>query len=143
MGNSTDWPADRALTDADFLRLVHVRTTLRRLERWGEEQAGAQGLTPAWHELLLAVRGHPGADGPMVGDVAEALSIRPHTAVELCNRAQRAGFIARRRDAQDARVVRLALTDQGRAALDALEELHAEQLRRLGPVLDGAFESHD
>lgn len=126
-----------ALADGDFRRLLEARIALRRFERWGDDQAAAVGLTPAWHDLLLAVRGHGGGAGPTIGDIAETLAVRPHTAVELCNRVQRAGFIDRRRDGQDGRVVRIALTDDGQRVLAALATVHTEQLRRLASVLDG------
>lgn len=126
------------LADGDFRRLLEARIALRRFERWGEDQAAAVGLTPGWHDLLLAVRGHDGAGGgPTIGDIADTLAIRPHTAVELCNRVQRAGFIARLRDGQDGRVVRIALTEDGRRVLAALATVHSEQLRRLASILDG------
>ena len=56
------------------------------------DQARAAGLTPAQHQLLLAVRGHDG--DPTIGDVAEHLMLRHHSAVELVDRAERAGLLA-------------------------------------------------
>ena len=58
-----------ALDQADFTRLLELRTGLRRFLRWSEQQAKAAGLTPAKHQLLLAVRGHPNPSGPTVGGV--------------------------------------------------------------------------
>ena len=46
------------LRDADYEDLLALRTGLRRFLRWSEQQAEAAGLTPAQHQLLLAVRGH-------------------------------------------------------------------------------------
>ncbi len=124
------------LTDADFQRLLKFRTTLRRFERWSDEQVAEQGLTPAWHQLMLAVRGHDHHDGPTIGEIAEALLIRPHSAVELCNRVEHAGFITRNADPRDGRVVRIQLTDEGTKAVEALSRLHLEQLRRFARTLD-------
>ena len=58
------------LTDADYERLLEFRTTLRRFVHWSEEQATALGITPAQHQLLLAVRGHGGTAAPTIGDIA-------------------------------------------------------------------------
>ena len=53
------------LTDADYEDLLTLRTGLRRFLRWSEQQAEEAGLTPAQHQLLLAVRGHTrSAAGP-------------------------------------------------------------------------------
>jgi DNA-binding MarR family transcriptional regulator len=125
-----------AMTDADFQRLVKFRMTLRRFERWSDEQVAAQGLTPAWHQLMLAVRGHHDPQGPTVGDIADALLIRPHSAVELCNRVEHAGFVSRRPDQRDGRVGRIQLTVDGAHAVEALARLHLEQLRRFARTFD-------
>ena len=50
--------------DADYARLLTVRTAWRRFERWSAEQAAAHGLTASQHQLLLAVRGHDEPQGP-------------------------------------------------------------------------------
>jgi hypothetical protein len=51
-------------SDEDYRRLLELRTGLRRFLRWSEQHAQAAGLTPAQHQLLLAIRGHP--DRPWV-----------------------------------------------------------------------------
>ncbi|MHB1598263.1 MAG: hypothetical protein ACYCXY_05130, partial [Acidimicrobiales bacterium] len=43
----------------------------RRFEQWNEEQARAADLTPAQHQLLLAIRGQDDPRGPTTGDVAD------------------------------------------------------------------------
>ena len=48
----------RALTDADYRRLLLFRTGLRRFERWSQERAAEVDLTSAQHQLMLAIRGH-------------------------------------------------------------------------------------
>ena len=75
------------LRDADYEDLLALRTGLRRFLRWSEQQAEAAGLTPAQHQLLLAVRGHPDRRGPTVGEVADYLLLRHHSAVGLVDRA--------------------------------------------------------
>ena len=52
------------LTDADYEDLLTLRTGLRRFLRWSEQQAEEAGLTPAQHQLLLAIRGHTDRRGP-------------------------------------------------------------------------------
>ncbi|MBK5221799.1 MAG: MarR family transcriptional regulator [Acidimicrobiia bacterium] len=124
----------RGLADADFERLLGFRSGLRRFLRWSDDQARAVGLTGAQHQLLLAIRGHGGP--PSIGDVAEHLMLRHHSAVELVDRAARAGLIERVADEEDHRVVRLRLTTDGEAKLVALAEAHLEELSRLRSRLD-------
>jgi DNA-binding MarR family transcriptional regulator len=123
------------LTDADYERLLEFRTTLRRFVHWSEEQARTAGLSPAEHQLLLAVRGHPGPEAPTVGDVAGSLLLRHHSAVQLIDRAARRGLVRRLPDTRDRRVVRLQLTARGHARLGKLSALHLEELARLAPAL--------
>ena len=119
------------LRDHDYEDLLTLRTGLRRLLRWSEQQAEAAGLTPAQHQLLLAVRGHSDRRGPTVGEVADYLLLRHHSAVGLVDRADAAGLVKRVRDPEDHRVVRLQLTAAGTKRLEALSELHLEELERL------------
>jgi DNA-binding MarR family transcriptional regulator len=135
----------RRLDDADYARLLEIRTGLRRFLRWSEQQAAAAGLTPAQHQLLLAIRGHRGPDGlqraPTIGDVAEHLLLRHHSAVELVDRAAAAGLVERRPDPSDQRQVLLVLTPAGAQRLEHLSALHVEEMSRLGaalrPLTDG------
>ena len=127
------------LRDADYEDLLTLRTGLRRLMRWSEQQAEAAGLTPAQHQLLLAIRGHPDRRGPTVGEVADYLLLRHHSAVGLVDRAVAAGLVKRIRDPQDHRVVRLQLTAAGSKRLETLSELHLEELERLSLKLPTAW----
>jgi DNA-binding MarR family transcriptional regulator len=125
--------------NADYEDLLALRTGLRRFLRWSEQQAEGAGLTPAQHQLLLAVRGHPDRRGPTVGEVADYLLLRHHSAVGLVDRAVAAKLVRRDRGSRDQRVVRLQLTAAGRKRLDALSEAHLEELQRLGRTLPSAW----
>ena len=125
----------RALRDEDYRRLLALRTGLRRFLRWSEEQALEAGLAPAQHQLLLAIRGHDDPRGPTIGDVADYLLLRHHSAVELAQRAEAGGLLVRREDPSDRRVVRLRITPKGNAALRKLTGQHLEELDRLADDL--------
>lgn len=122
-------------SDAVYAKLLALRTGLRRFERWSEQQARDAGLTPAQHQLLLAIRGHGDPAGPTIGEVAGHLLLKHHSAVGLIDRAEAAGLVARMRTADDHRVVRLSLTRSGAERLEALSRLHVEELRRLASQL--------
>ncbi len=128
-------------TAAQYERLLQLRTGLRRFLHWSEDQARQQGLTPAQHQLLLAVKGHPGPEDPTVSDIVHALVLRPHSVVGLIDRAQRAGLIRRHRDAKRHTLVRLRLTPAGEEKLDALTATHLAELTRLAPAMEALWEA--
>lgn len=116
---------------ADYRRLLAFRTQLRQFVHWSEEQAEAIGLTPAQHQLLLAIRGADDRRGPTVGDIATSLLLRHHSAVGLVDRAADAGLVRRVQDRSDHRRVRLHLTATGARKLACLSRRHLEELERL------------
>lgn len=124
------------LSQEDYENLLAFRISLRRFQHWSQEQARAVGLTPAQHQLLLAIKGHRGGRGPAIGDLAGYLLLRPHSTVELVDRAEAAGLVDRWSDSDDGRVTRVRLTPAGEQALDRLSAAHLEELSRLAPVLD-------
>lgn len=63
--------------------------------------------------------------------MAEHLLLRHHSAVELVDRAVRAGLVTRSGDAVDQRVVRLELLPAGAEKLAALAAAHYEELSPL------------
>ena len=138
---------DPALTDDDFERLLEFRDGLRRFLHWSEERAREAGMTPARHQLLLAVRGHGHRGGhrrgvaPSMSELAGHLLLRHHSVVELVDRAERAGLVRRVHGEgdDDRRVVRVALTDEGERRLDGLAGAHLEELSRVGPRLSALW----
>ena len=130
------------LTQQDFERLLEFRVALRRFQRWSEDQAQAQGLTHVQHQLLVAVKGHHGSLPPTVGDLAGYLLLRPHSTVELVDRAEAAGLVERTPDGADGRVVRVRLTTEGDRVLQKLTRAHLERLHELATVLDELVTKH-
>lgn len=89
-------------------------------------------MTHARHQLLVAVKGHREYSPPTVGNLADSLLLRPHSAAELVDRAEAAGLVERPHDHEDGHVVRVSLTGRGdrmtmltRASLDRLHGLAA------------------
>lgn len=131
------------LEQRHYERLLAFRTGLRRFLRWSADQAAQAGMTPAQHQLLLAIRGHPDPAGPTIREVAEYLLVRHHSAVELVDRAVAAGLVERTQDGDDGRVVRLRLSAEGAERLARLSALHLEELRRFEPHLEALWEGLD
>ncbi|MCA1646190.1 MAG: MarR family transcriptional regulator [Chloroflexi bacterium] len=129
------------LDDEEYARLLVIRVELRRFLRWSEEQAATVELTTAQHQLLLAIRGHPDSRGPSVGELADYLCTRHHSAVQLIDRTEQLGLIARNRgDSDDRRVVRLTLTKRGQQKLDLLSTAHLEELRRFATLVNAVID---
>lgn len=123
-------PARRP-SQRDYEELLGFRTALRRFLRWSEEQAKAVGLTPAQHQLLLAIKGHPGEAAPTIGELSDYLVSKHHSVVELIDRAVDAGLVERRRDDADHRIVHLVLAPLGEERIEGLSRLHLEELKSL------------
>ena len=127
--------SDTPLSDEDFQALAAFRAGLRRFHRFSDDAARGAGLTPKQHQLLVAVRGHVGAAPPTIGDLAEALQIKHHSAVELVNRVAQRGFAQREGSPVDNRRVHVRLTPAGEEALRALTAAHRQEYGSLETVL--------
>lgn len=95
------------------------------------------------HQLLVAVKGHRGRIPPTVGDIAGYLLLRPHSTVELIDRAEAAGLVERTSDPDDGRLVRIRLSGRGEKILSNLTLAHLERLHELAAVLDEMVTSAD
>ncbi|NYT58966.1 MarR family transcriptional regulator [Alcaligenaceae bacterium] len=122
-------------TQADYQALAAFRLTLRRFYAFSEAAAIQEGLTPQQHQALLAIKGISGTSLPSIGDVAEQMLIRHHSAVELINRLEQMGLVRRVRDADDGRKVRVALKPRAEEILAMLSVAHLKELESLRPLL--------
>jgi DNA-binding MarR family transcriptional regulator len=122
--------APRPVTDDEYRALARFRRSLRSFLHFSEQAAKEAGLTPTQHQLLLAIKGSYSEEPPTIGDVADWLKLRHHSAVELIDRAETAGLVQRITDSEDHRRQRLTLTEFGSERLASLSSLHREELRR-------------
>jgi DNA-binding MarR family transcriptional regulator len=125
--------AKKSLVDADYRHLAEFRYFLRLFLSFSEEAARAAALSPQQHQALLAIRGFGGK--LTVGDLAERLAIKPHSAVGMADRLVEAGLVVRQASARDRRQVVLSLTPAGQRKLANLSKAHREELKRLAPLL--------
>jgi len=130
-------------TPEDFQHLLAFRVSLRQFQHWSETQARAVGLTHAQHQLLVAVKGHPGSAPPAIGDLATYLLLRHHSTVELVDRAEAAGLVRRVRDPDDARVVRVKLTSKGNRLVIELTRVTLAELQKLTEALNELARGHE
>lgn len=123
------------VSDEEYQVLAAFRYALRRFLSFSEEAARAAGVTPRQYQALLAIRGFPGRDRLTIGELAERLKLRHHSAVGLIDRLVSQGFMVRLPGVHDRRRVYVALTPDGIELLDRLAAVHRDQLRLLGPEL--------
>ncbi len=124
----------------DYELLAEFRYRLRQFLAFSERAAHAAGLTPRHYQALLAIKGFPGRERVSVGEFAERMCIRHHSAVGLTDRLAREQLVRRSREPTDRRQVWLQLTPRAEALLARLSLVHRAELRRLAPLLKGPLE---
>jgi DNA-binding MarR family transcriptional regulator len=115
--------------------LAELRYQIRRFLHFSEQASRALGLQPQQHQLMLSLKGLPKNIRPRVGELAERLQIKHHSAVELITRLSAGGYIRRHRAGKDRREVLLTLTSKGERVLRTLSLYHRAELRTQGPAL--------
>jgi MarR family transcriptional regulator, organic hydroperoxide resistance regulator len=101
----------------EFLDL-HSRTA-KVVRAVAEAAMRRHGLHLGQNLVLAVLWDH---DGSTPGEVAAALNVTTPTVVKMATRMTTAGLLTRRRDDRDNRLVRLWLTDAGRALREPIEE---------------------
>lgn len=81
-------------------------------------------------------------DGRTPGEIAAAVNVTTPAVVKMAGRMIEAGWITRRRDEQDNRLVRLWLTDAGRALREPVEAERARVDRLVTERLTDAERRH-
>jgi DNA-binding MarR family transcriptional regulator len=131
----SDATMDMVTTQAEYETLAELRYSLRQFLHFSEEAAHLAGITPQQHQALLAIKGFPGGQ-ITIGEMAERVQVRHHSAVGLVDRLVLKKFVERQHHAKDRRQVSLALTELGDQMLGNLSSAHKEQLRRIGPRIE-------
>ena len=123
--------AAQSLTDGDYEALAAMRLAMRRFLAFSEAGAKSNGVTSAQHQALLAIRGGlPGRQAITIGELAEQLLLKHHSAVGLAARMVEAGLIRRERSTADRRRIYLILTPAGEAMLARISQRNFGELRR-------------
>jgi DNA-binding MarR family transcriptional regulator len=115
--------------------LADFRYALRQFLHFSETSALEAGMQPQQHQLILQVAGAPATAVTTVAFVAERLGLKHNSAVELVDRSEREGLVARDEDPTDRRRAIVRLTRKGERLLDRLAGDHAQELRVMGPRL--------
>jgi DNA-binding MarR family transcriptional regulator len=121
----------------DYQALARFRRALRAYLQVSDIAARSAGLTPAQHQLLLAIKGTESGQSPTIAQVADWLKLRHHSAVELVDRAVAAGLMVREADFSGGRYQRLVLSPQGEDKLAGLAAVHRQEIRRFKEEMFG------
>ncbi|MFD4995245.1 MarR family winged helix-turn-helix transcriptional regulator [Streptomyces buecherae] len=119
----------------------------RRLHRAHKRYLEPLGITPAQARLLRTVALYD-AEPPRMADLAARLEVVPRAVTTLVDALEANGVVRRVPDPSNRRVIRIELTDAGRATLralrqarrsaaeDILEPLDARERELLGSLLN-------
>lgn len=129
-------PRSAHLTLEDYQRLAAFRLALRRFIALTEANARKAGLTPQQHQALLSIKGaNPDRQELSIGELADHLLLRNHSAVELVERLAKAGLVERSPSPRDRRRVLLRVTAHGEALLDEVSGASLAELRASSEIL--------
>ncbi|MEU4354063.1 MarR family winged helix-turn-helix transcriptional regulator [Streptomyces virginiae] len=135
-------------SDTDRLLAEQLLRLTRRLHRIQKRHMVPLGITPAQSRLLRLVSHYEGEQPPRMADLAARLEVVPRAVTTLVDGLEAAECVRRVPDPANRRVIRIELTDSGRATLrrlrdartDAAEEilapLTADQREVLGGLLN-------
>src|SRR5208337_3500277 len=123
------------ITDGEYRALAELRYRIRRFLQEGDTTALQAGLEPQQYLLLLAIRGLPGGQEATISTLAERLSLRHHSTVELIDRMEPNRYVKRIRDKEDRRQVLVSLHPFGEKLLEKVVEQRISELRANGRAL--------
>ena len=128
-------PPPVRIAKSHYEMLAALRHALRRFLNFSQEAAREAGLTPQQHQALLAIKGFPGRDYVSVGELADRLQLRHHSAVGLVDRLVGRHLLRRTLSREDRRRVEVRLTARGETVIERLSAVHLAELRQRGPEL--------
>lgn len=123
----------RRVTPTDYQALDAFQLALRRFLAMSESGAMELGLTSQQHQALLAVRAHRGPGEITIGELANTLMIKNHSAIGLVDRLVERDLLERRASPQDRRRVVLRLSELGQRKLESVSRSNLGQLKTTLP----------
>jgi DNA-binding MarR family transcriptional regulator len=129
------------ITETEYRALGELRYLIRRFLQEGDITAKQAGLEPQQYLLLLAIRGLPSGTEATISALAERLSLRHHSTVELIDRMEAHGYVRRIRGREDRRQVLVSLQPRGAKLLEKVVEQRIIELRSNGRALVMAISS--
>jgi len=127
------------ITENQYRALGELRYLIRKFLQEGDVTAKQAGLEPQQYLLLLAMRGLPAGEDATISTLANRLSLRHHSTVELIDRMEAHGYVRRVRGREDRRQVLVSLQPRGAKLLEKVVEQRIIELRATGRALVAAI----
>ncbi|MGW0748488.1 MarR family winged helix-turn-helix transcriptional regulator [Streptomyces sp. NPDC002587] len=128
-------------SDTDRLLAEQLLRLTRRLHRIQKRHMEPLGITPAQGRLLRLVSHYEGAQAPRMADLAARLEVVPRAVTTLVDGLEAAECVRRAPDPENRRVIRIELTDTGRATLRRLRNARTDAAEEiLAPLTAGQRE---
>jgi|SRR5215470_15755734 len=127
------------ITDGEYHALSQLRFLIRKFLQEGDATARDAGLEPQQYLLLLAIRGLQAGQEPSIRALADRLSLRHHSTVELIDRLEAHGLVKRARGREDRRQVLVSLQPRGEKLLEKVVAKRIVELRSHGHALVAAI----
>lgn len=128
-------PRSLEITKKHYETLAAWRHALRQFLRFSQDAARAAGIPPQQHQALLVIKGAPDRNFATVGEIADSLQLKHHSAVGLIDRLAARQLVRRDASTEDRRRIEVRLTGKGEALIQRLSAVHLRELRQLGPQL--------
>jgi DNA-binding MarR family transcriptional regulator len=129
----TDTPV--TLDATDYQSLADFRRAIRDFLAFSEGSASEQRVTAQQHQALLAIKAHAGLEPMSIGELAECLLIKNHSAVGLVARLVERGLVVRRSSEIDRRRVLLTLEPRGETVLARISQNNLGKLNETAKSL--------
>jgi DNA-binding MarR family transcriptional regulator len=123
------------ITPDEYRGLAELRYRIRRFLQEGDDTARQAQLEPQQYLLLLAIRGLPEGQDATIRTLADRLSLRHHSTVELVDRMEAHGYVKRTRSREDRRQVLVSLQPRGERLLEQVVQQRIIELRANGRAL--------
>lgn len=125
----------------EYKALGDFRRSLREFLAFSEEGAREQGLTSQQHQALLAIKAHGGPEPMTIGQLAESLLIKNHSAVGLVARLVERDLVRRGPSLEDRRRVVLELLPEAEKILEVISLRNVGQLNETAGILSELLET--
>jgi DNA-binding MarR family transcriptional regulator len=128
------------ITPEEYRALAALRYRIRLFLREGDAAARRAGLEPQQYLLMLAIQGLPEGTEPTIQILAEQLTLKHNSTVELIDRLERHGYVRRSRSRKDRRRVLVSLQPPGERLVAKVAGQRITELRAEGAALANAID---
>jgi DNA-binding MarR family transcriptional regulator len=126
----TEW-----VRPAKLAELAELRYQLRRFLSFSEMASENAGISAQQYQLLQVIAAVPVGQECSISYIAARMVVRHNSAVELVDRAEKAGLVRRVADARDHRRSLVEITARGHELVEQLVAQHLIEIEVLGPEL--------